>query len=95
MRRVCCGHGFEIVPSSKWISGSPTLDDISRIKSFLTEKGTFCFPTAGGAGCSLLQERAVTLNLTGYRNIWLRDNIQIAWAHLAVQNDPSIPLRNA
>ena len=30
--------------------------------------------------------------LSGYHNVWLRDNIKIAWAHLSVDNDATIPL---
>jgi hypothetical protein len=84
---------LEVVPSSKWISDSPTLDDIRRIKSFLTKKGTFYFPTLENGLFSAAAGEGGDFELTGYRNIWLRDNIQIAWAHLAVQNDPSIPLK--
>lgn len=78
------------LPVSEWISADSTPDDVRSIVQFLTEQATFHFPTLSNGLFSAAAGEGGDFELTGYRNIWLRDNVQIAWAHLAVQNDPKV-----
>jgi phosphorylase kinase alpha/beta subunit len=92
------------LPASEWLtvgsadknnSRNQTLsaDTVRGITQFLVSRGTFDFPTLDNGLFSAAAGEGGDFELTGYRNVWLRDNIQIAWAHLAVLNDPAIPLR--
>ncbi len=81
------------VPSSEWLTGKVTRDDVRSMTRFLTEQGTFQFPTLPNGLFSAAAGEGGDFELTGYRNVWLRDNMQIAWAHLAVAEDAAIPLK--
>ncbi len=54
--------------------------DFRRLRHFLTEQGTFDFPVheTGLFSAARLSPEA---NYTGYDNVWVRDNIHIAYAH--------------
>lgn len=69
-----------------------TAEDVRRLTEFLESQGTFRFPTLPNGLFSAAAGEGGDFELTGYRNVWLRDNIQIAWAHLAVQYEAAIPL---
>lgn len=70
----------------------PHRGEIDRIRSFLVEKGTFSakplesglFPATG------LTERT---SYTGYRNVWVRDNIYLSYSYY-VAGQPDIAVRN-
>lgn len=81
------------VPTAKWISDDMTAKDVRSLTEFLHHAGTFRFPTLPNGLFSAAAGEGGDFELTGYRNVWLRDNIQIAWAHLTVQNDATIPQR--
>ncbi len=74
-----------------WIRDSPTAADVRGLIRFLEQQGTFHFPTLPNGLFSAAAGEGGDFELSGYHNVWLRDNIQIAWAHLAVQNDAAIP----
>ena len=73
-----------------WITNSTTADDVRKISQFLTAQGTFQFPTLPNGLFSAAAGEGGDFELSGYHNVWVRDNIQIAWAHLAVLNDAKI-----
>ncbi len=77
-------------PPADWITKSTTAIDVSKITQFLTEQGTFQFPTLPNGLFSAAAGEGGDFELSGYHNVWVRDNIQIAWAHLAVRNDAKI-----
>lgn len=57
-------------------------DDAKRIAAFLEQQGTFRFPTLGTGLFSAAAGEGGDFELTGYRSVWVRDNIHIAHAHL-------------
>lgn len=56
-------------------------EDVNRLLGFLEEQGTFRFPTLENGLFSAAAGESADFHLTGYRNIWTRDNIHIAHAH--------------
>lgn len=86
-------RGWDNIQVSDWIDSNSTADEVRGIVQFLTEQGTFTFPTLPNGLFSAAAGEGGDFELTGYRNVWLRDNIQIAWAHLAVENDPQTAVR--
>ena len=80
-------------PPSNWISDATSRDQMLQIISFLTEQQTFRFPTLANGLFSAIGSEDADAEVTGYRNVWLRDNIHIAWAHLDVLEDPETPLK--
>ncbi len=58
-----------------------TADDVRQVKQFLEEQGTFRFPTLATGLFSAAAGDGGDFDLTGYRNVWVRDNIHIAHAH--------------
>lgn len=53
-----------------------------QILAFLEQQGTFRFPTLGTGLFSAAAGEGGDFELTGYRSVWVRDNIHIAHAHL-------------
>ena len=74
-----------------WIQKSTTAKDVRELTQFLEQQGTFLFPTLPNGLFSAAAGEGGDYELSGYHNVWVRDNIQIAWAHLAVLNDAAIP----
>ncbi len=58
-----------------------TLQDIQEISNFLQSKGTFLFPALenGLFPAAIMRNGA---EYTGYANVWIRDNIYVAYAHI-------------
>jgi hypothetical protein len=77
-------------PPANWITKSTTAEDVRKLTEFLTQQGTFQFPTLPNGLFSAAASEGGDFELSGYHNVWVRDNIQIAWAHLAVLNDAKI-----
>ncbi|MDA1230461.1 MAG: phosphorylase kinase, partial [Planctomycetota bacterium] len=78
-------------PPADWIQKSTTANEVRELTQFLTQQGTFQFPTLSNGLFSAAASEGGDFELSGYHNVWVRDNIQIAWAHLAVLNDATIP----
>lgn len=76
-----------------WITENSTSREVSDIFEFLTAQGTFHFPVLPNGLFSAAAGDGGDFELTGYRNVWLRDNIQIAWAHWAVQENAATAVR--
>ena len=58
-----------------------TLTDVMRLAQFLEDQGTFQFPTLANGLFSAAAGDGGDFELTGYRNVWVRDNVHIAHAH--------------
>ena len=56
--------------------------DAQRALDFLEQQGTFRFPTLPTGLFSAAAGEGGDFELTGYRSVWVRDNIHIAHAHL-------------
>ncbi len=63
-----------------WLRSDYALAEIQSLSRFLEGQGTFEFPTlkTGLFSAAQLQERA---EYTGYRAVWIRDNVYVAYAH--------------
>lgn len=68
------------VPPPTWLGDRPSPGDVEAILSFLTEQGTFRFPTISSGLFSAAAAENPEFRLTGYQNIWTRDNCHIAHA---------------
>ena len=77
-------------PPTEWITKSTTAEDVRKLTEFLTQQGTFTFPTLANGLFSAAAGEGGDFELSGYHNVWVRDNIQIAWAHLTVLKDAKI-----
>lgn len=63
------------------LSDDCSKDRVERLLGFLEDQGTFRFPTLANGLFSAAAGEGSDFELTGYRNVWLRDNIHIANAH--------------
>ena len=54
--------------------------DIDRLQAFLNEQGTFHFPTLSTGLFSAAAVENPEFRLTGYQNVWTRDNCHVAYA---------------
>lgn len=63
------------------LSSNCGADDVRRLLAFLEEQGTFRFPTLANGLFSAAAGESEEFHLTGYRNVWVRDNVHIAHAH--------------
>ncbi len=67
-----------------WIDASSDADHVSSIFTFLREQGTFNFPSLSNGLFPAAAGVGEDFDATGYRNVWIRDNVQIAYAHFRV-----------
>jgi len=58
------------------------VEDARRVLAFLEEQGTFRFPTLKTGLFSAAAGEGAEFDVTGYRSVWVRDNVHIAHAHL-------------
>lgn len=65
---------------TQWISEDPVADEVDAIVNFLTEQGTFHFPTLSTGLFSAAAAENPEFRMTGYQNVWVRDNIHVAHA---------------
>ena len=56
-------------------------EDARRVLAFLEERGTFRFPTLKTGLFSAAAGDGAEFDVTGYRSVWVRDNVHIAHAH--------------
>ena len=67
-----------------WIDVDSTVADLDHVIEFLTQQGTFRFPALSNGLFSAALGEGGEFALTGYANIWVRDNIHIAHAHWVI-----------
>ena len=58
-----------------------SLRDVTQLLELLEDQGTFRFPTLANGLFSAAAGEGGDFELTGYRNVWVRDNVHIAHAH--------------
>ena len=56
-------------------------EDAHRVLAFLEERGTFRFPTLKTGLFSAAAGDGAEFDVSGYRSVWVRDNVHIAHAH--------------
>jgi len=81
------------IPVEQWLAASPTSKDVRHLIQFLTQQGTFQFPVLPNGLFSAAAGEGADFDVSGYQNIWVRDNVQIAWAHWAVHRDMTTTVR--
>ncbi len=78
---------YDRVSPESWVDETSTAEDLRGLMRFLTERGTFQFPSLSNGLFSASAGGSEDITVTGYHSIWLRDNMHIAWAHWMVLND--------
>lgn len=68
----------------EWLNADSTVADVDRVIEFLTAQGTFRFPALSNGLFSAALGGDGEFALTGYANIWVRDNVHIAHAHWVI-----------
>lgn len=58
--------------------------EVTELIQFLTEQGTFRFPTLPNGLFSAAISTDGEFDYTGYSHVWVRDNVHIAHAHLVI-----------
>lgn len=76
---------FSSLPSSEWLRNRPTLEEARELLQFLEHQGTFEFTVLESGLFPAAAGTAEDHSTTGYANVWVRDNIHIAWAHHVVR----------
>ncbi|MFM9960949.1 MAG: glycoside hydrolase family 15 protein [Planctomycetaceae bacterium] len=67
------------------------VDDVRAITQFLIEHGTFEFPTLKSGLFSAAVAHTQDQQYTGYQNVWVRDNIHIAYHfHVLGEHDKAV-----
>lgn len=72
------------VPSpalAKLLRDTYTSAEIDSLLEFLTEQGTFRFPLLPTGLFAAANSTAADFEVYGYQNVWLRDNVQVAYGH--------------
>ena len=65
----------------KYVTPSYTLKQLEELAELLNEKGTLDFkPLANGLYPAALAHKEEH-SYTGYHNVWVRDNVHVAWGH--------------
>ncbi|MEW4527838.1 glycoside hydrolase family 15 protein [Maioricimonas sp. JC845] len=59
-----------------------TADDVQRLIGLLEEQGTFRCPALSTGLFSAALGMTGELSQTGYQNVWVRDNVHVAWGEL-------------
>lgn len=77
-----------------WIGPESTVFDVDGIVNFLTDQGTFRFPSLPNGLFSAALDEGGEHAQTGYANIWVRDNVHIAHAHWVI-GDTSAAVKTA
>jgi phosphorylase kinase alpha/beta subunit len=78
------------IASSEWLGLVKTAGDLRELRRFLLDKGTFEFPRLGTGLFGAAAGEGADFELSGYRSVWVRDNVQIAWAHVVASEEHSI-----
>ncbi len=78
-------------PMDGFLRESYQLEDVQAITRHLIASGTFEFPTLSSGLFSAALTHSSDLEYTGYQNVWVRDNIQIAiHFHVLGQHDIAV-----
>jgi hypothetical protein len=85
----------DVLPAN-WLDASSTSDQVRRVARFLREQGTFQFPVLPNGLFPAAAATGTDFEASGYHNVWVRDNVQIAYAHFRTgQVDVAVRCVNA
>jgi hypothetical protein len=76
------------LPPAQWLGPQSSPPDVQDVIQFLTDQGTFHLPSLPNGLFSAAAGTHPDFELTGYHNVWLRDNIHVAWSLWDRQRDP-------
>lgn len=79
-------------PAADWLQNVGAVE-IRELIQFLKEQGTFDFPTLPAGLYSAAAGSGADFEASGYRSVWLRDNMQIAWALYRANNEADSAVR--
>ena len=82
------------LPPANWFTDDCTVEGVRRAIQFLTERGTFDFPTLENGLFSAAASTSEDFATTGYQHVWVRDNVQIAYAHWEI-GEKAVAVRTA
>ncbi|MFN5974937.1 MAG: glycoside hydrolase family 15 protein [Planctomyces sp.] len=66
-------------PVSEWLRGADAAG-VRSLRDFLRGQGTLDFPAGAGGLYAAAAGDGADFEVSGYRSVWVRDNMQIAWA---------------
>jgi phosphorylase kinase alpha/beta subunit len=66
-------------PVSEWLE-SADATSVRSLREFLCAQGTLDFPASTGGLYAAAAGTGADFEVSGYRSVWVRDNMQIAWA---------------
>jgi len=66
-------------PVSEWLE-SADATSVRSLREFLHAQGTLDFPASTGGLYAAAAGTGADFEVSGYRSVWVRDNMQIAWA---------------
>lgn len=66
-------------PVSEWLRGADGAG-VRSLRDFLRGQGTLDFPAGAGGLYAAAAGDGADFEVSGYRSVWVRDNMQIAWA---------------
>jgi Glycosyl hydrolases family 15 len=72
---------FYNLDPSQWIEKFSTSKRVAEVRTFLMEQGTFRFPRLSNGLFPAASGIGSDFEATGYRNVWVRDNVHVAYAH--------------
>jgi len=81
------------LPPAQWLSPNSTAQDVQDVIQFLNDQGTFHLPSLPNGLFSAAAGTHPDFELTGYHNVWLRDNIHVAWSLWDRKREPHRAVR--
>lgn len=67
-------------PPARWLDLNSSPQEVEETLQFLKQAGTFDFPSLPNGLFSAAAGQAHDFELTGYQNVWVRDNVHVAWS---------------
>jgi len=71
-------------PPARWLDVSSSTEQVTEVVQFLHQQGTFRFPVLANGLFPAAAATGDDFEASGYHNIWVRDNVQIAYAHFRI-----------
>jgi hypothetical protein len=79
-------------PVSEWLE-SADATSVRSLREFLCAQGTLDFPASTGGLYAAAAGTGADFEVSGYRSVWVRDNMQIAWAQYRADHQATAAVR--